>query len=151
MAGPDVRHTRCLLVWSGNPFYSNTPAAGHLLDALDRGIKLVVVDPRRTPFAARADIHLQLRPGTDGALALGMANVILEEGLHDAGFVAAHTRGFAEYREYVREFDPERVESITGVPAEKLRAAARLYATTKPAALMPSAAPVVHHTNGVQN
>ena len=91
------------------------------------------------------------RPGTDGALALGMAHVILEEGLHDAGFVAAHTKGFAEYRAYVREFDPARVESITGVPAEKIRAAARLYATTQPAALMYSAAPVVHHANGVQN
>ena len=121
------------------------------MNALDRGIKLVVVDPRRTQLAAKADLHLQLRPGTDGALALGIAHVILEEGLHDAGFVAAHTRGFAEYRDYVRQFDPERVEGITGVPAEKIRAAARLYATTKPAALMFSAAPVVHHTNGVQN
>ena len=121
------------------------------MDALDRGIKLVVVDPRRTQLAARADLHLQLRPGTDGALALGIAHVILEEGLHDAGFVAAHTQGFAEYRAYVRQFDPERVEGITGVPAEKIRAAARLYATTRPAALMFSAAPVVHHANGVQN
>ncbi len=151
MAGPDVRNTSCLLVWSSNPFHANTPAAGHLIDALDRGIKLVVVDPRRTQLAARADVHLQLRPGTDGALALGVAHVILEEGLHDAGFLAAHARGFAEYRAYVRQFDPERVEGITGVPAEKIRAAARLYATTGPAALMFSAAPVVHHANGVQN
>jgi anaerobic selenocysteine-containing dehydrogenase len=151
MAGPDLRNTRCALVWSSNPFHANTPAAGHLMDALDRGIKLVVVDPRRTQLAARADVHLQLRPGTDGALALGVAHVILEEGLHDGEFVAEHTKGFAEYRDYVRRFDPERVEGITGVPAEKVRAAARLYATTRPAALMFSAAPVVHHANGVQN
>jgi len=151
MASPDMRNTRAALVWSSNPFHANTPAAGHLMDALDRGIKLVVVDPRRTQLAARADVHLQLRPGTDGALALGVAHVILEEGLHDAGFVAAHTKGFAEYRAYVREFDPERVAGITGVPAEKIRAAARLYATTRPAALVFSAAPVVHHANGVQN
>ncbi len=151
MAGPDVPRTDCLLVWSANPFHANTPAAGHLMDALERGIKLIVVDPRRTQLAAKADLHLQLRPGTDGALALGVAHVILEEGLYDAGFVAAHTRGFAEYRAYVRQFDPERVEGITGVAAEKIRAAARLYATTKPASLMFSAAPVVHHANGVQN
>jgi anaerobic selenocysteine-containing dehydrogenase len=151
MAGPDMRNTRCVLVWSGNPFHSRTPAAGPLMDAIDRGVKLVVVDPRRTQLASRADVHLQLRPGTDGALALGVAHVILEEGLQDAGFLAAHTRGFAEYRAYVRQFDPERVEGITGVPAEKIRAAARLYATTRPAALMFSAAPVVHHANGVQN
>ncbi len=151
MAGPDMRNAGCALVWSSNPFHANTPAAGHLMDALDRGVKLVVVDPRRTQLAARADVHLQLRPGTDGALALGVAHVILEEGLHDAEFCAAHTKGFAEYRAYVRQFDPERVEGITGVPAEKIRAAARLYATTRPAALMFSAAPVVHHANGVQN
>ena len=125
MAGPDLRNARCALVWSGNPFHSRTPAAGPLMDVVDRGTKLIVVDPRRTQLASKATIHLQLRPGTDGALALGIAHVILEEGLHDAGFVAAHTKGFAEYRAYVRQFDPERVESITGVPAEKIRAAAQ--------------------------
>ena len=151
LAGPDMRNARCALVWSNNPFHSRTPGAGPLMDALDGGVRLIVVDPRRTQLAARAEIHLQLRPGTDGALALGCAHVILEEGLHDAGFVAAHARGFAEYRAYVRQFDPERVAGITGVPAEKIRAAARLYATTKPAAVMFSAAPVVHNANGVQN
>ncbi|HEY5529232.1 MAG TPA: molybdopterin-dependent oxidoreductase, partial [Thermoleophilia bacterium] len=150
-AGPDVRNTRCLLVWSANPFYSNTPNARGLLDARDRGMKLIVVDPRKTPMASLADVHLQLKPGTDGALALGMANVIIEEGLYDRDFVAEYTLGFAEYRAYVKGFSPERAEAITGVPADKIREAARLYATTKPAAFMPSAAPVVHNTNGVQN
>jgi len=151
MAGPDVPNTRCLLVWSANPFYANTTGARGMLDAIGRGMKLIVVDPRVTPLASRADIHLQLRPGTDGALALGMANVIIEEGLYDREFMADYSHGFAEYRDYVAQFDLARVEGITGVPAEKIRAAARLYATTGPAALMPSAAPVVHHTNGVQN
>ena len=151
MAGPDVPNTRCLLVWSANPFYSNTTAARGLLDAVDGGMKLIVVDPRRTPFASRADIHLQLKPGTDGALALGMAKVIIEEDLYDREFVAEYAHGFAEYRDYVAGFDLQRVEQITGVPAEKIREAARLYAATKPAAIMPSAAPVVHNTNGVQS
>jgi len=151
LAMPDLPHARCLLVWSANPFYSNTTMARRLCDALDGGLKLIVVDPRRTPLASRADIHLQLRPGTDGALALGMARVIIEEGLHDHEFVAAHTCGFAEFRAHVAGFDLARVAAITGVPAEKIAAAARLYATTKPAALMPSAAPVTHNTNGVQN
>jgi anaerobic selenocysteine-containing dehydrogenase len=150
-AAPDVPNARCLLVWSANPFHSRTGAARGLLDAVDRGMKLIVVDPRRTHLASRADLHLQLRPGTDGALALGMANVILAEGLYDREFMAEHAHGFAEYRAYVAQFDPARVAQITGVPAEKIQAAARLYATTKPAALMPSAAPVVHNTNGVQN
>jgi len=151
MAGADLAHARCLLVWSANPFYSNTPMARGLLDALDCGTKLIVVDPRCTPLASHADIHLQLKPGTDGALALGMAHVIIEEDLYDREFVAAYAHGFADYRSYVAGFDPERAQQITGVPAEKIRAAARLYATTRPAALLPSAAPVGHNTNGVQN
>jgi anaerobic selenocysteine-containing dehydrogenase len=151
MAGPDLRNARCLLVWSANPFYANTPGARSLMDVLDGGAKLIVVDPRRTPLASRADLHLQLRPGTDGALALGMAHVILSEGLFDREFVAAQARGFDEFKDYVAAFTPERAAEITGVPAEAIRAAARLYAGTKPAALMPSAAPVGHNTNGVQN
>ncbi len=151
LAGPDVRNAQCLMVWSANPFYSNTTMARGLFDATDRGLKLIAVDPRKTPLASRADIHLQLKPGTDGALALGMAHVIIEEGLYDREFVAAHTHGFAEFRAYVAGFEPARAAQISGVPADKIRAAARLYATTRPAALMPSAAPVGHNTNGVQN
>jgi len=85
-AGPDLRHTQCILVWSANPFHSNTSVARQLLDAKDRGISLIVVDPRRSPTAKIADIHLQNRPGTDGALALAMAHVIIKENLHDKGF-----------------------------------------------------------------
>jgi len=122
----------------------------HLMDARDRGVKFIVADPRLTPLASMADIHLQLRPGTDGALALAMANVIISEGLHDREFVSEWTRGFDEFRRYAAEFTLERAEEITGVPAEKIHQAARLYATSKPAAMMPSSSPVVHHVNGVQ-
>ncbi|MBC7293477.1 MAG: molybdopterin-dependent oxidoreductase, partial [Thermoleophilia bacterium] len=125
--------------------------ARRLMDARERGVKFIVVDPRLSPIASLADIHLPLRPGTDGALALGMANVIISEGLYDRDFVAAYTRGFEEFKSYVAQFPLARVEEITGVPAAKIAEAARLYATTKPAAYMPSAAPVVHNTNGVQN
>ncbi len=148
---PDIKNAQCLLVWSANPFYTNTPAARGLLDAKERGLKIIAVDPRHTPLTAQADLHLQLKPGTDGALALAMAHVIIKEGLYDRAFMRDFTYGFEEYREYVQEFHPAKVETITGVPAGKIVAAARLYATTKPAAFLPSAAPVVHHTNGVQN
>jgi len=149
--GPDVRNTNCLLVWSANPMHTNTPVAEALFNKKDAGMKLIVVDPRLTPTASLADIHLQLRPGTDGALALGMANVILSESLFDKEFVDKFTHGFEEYSKYVKEFTPQKAQELTGVPAEKIIAAARLYATTKPAAFMPSSSPVVHHTNGVQN
>ena len=150
-AVPDIRNAKCLLVWSKNPFHSDTASARGLLDAKEKGLKIIAVDPRISPMAGTADIHLRLRPGTDGALALAMANVIVSENLYDQDFVARYTHGFPKYREYIREFTPERTEVLTGVPASLIRAAARMYATTKPAAFLPSASPVVHHTNGVQN
>jgi anaerobic selenocysteine-containing dehydrogenase len=151
MAGPDLAHTKLLFVWTGNPLWAGTPNARKLMDAKERGVKFIVVDPRNSPIAALADLHLKLRPGTDGALALAMANVIISEGLYDREFVSEWTRGFDKYRAYASTFTLERAEEITGVPAALIREAAVLYATTKPAAMMPSSTPVVHHTNGVQN
>jgi anaerobic selenocysteine-containing dehydrogenase len=151
MAGPDLAHTKLLFVWTGNPLWAGTPNARKLMDAKERGVKFIVVDPRNSPIAALADLHLRLRPGTDGALALAMANVIISEGLYDRQFVSEWGRGFDEYRTYAATFPLDRAEQITGVPAALIREAAVLYATTKPAAMMPSSTPVVHHTNGVQN
>ena len=149
--GPDLMNTNCLLVWSSNPFHTNPGNAKAILKGKERGMKLIVVDPRETPTARYADIHLQLRPGTDGALALAMAHVIINEKLYDREFVDNYAYGFEEYKEYVQQFTPEKGEELSGVPADKIRAAARMYASVKPGAILPSAAPVVHHTNGVQN
>jgi anaerobic selenocysteine-containing dehydrogenase len=149
--GPDLKNTQCLLVWSANPFHTNPGNARAILRGKERGMKLIVVDPRQTPTTAQADIHLRLRPGTDGALALAMANTIINEKLYDQDFIANYSYGFEDYKEYVQQFTPEKGEELTGVPADKITRAARMYASTKPAAIMPSASPVVHHTNGVQN
>ena len=151
LASPDMANAACLLIWSNNPFHTNTSTARRILDAKERGLKIIAVDPRVTPTTQHADLHLQLRPGTDGALALAMAQVIIEEGLYDEAFVGRWTEGFDEYRAYAREFPPERAEGMTGVPADLIRQAARMYANAKPAAIQPSASPVVHQTNGVQN
>ncbi len=148
---PDIKNAGCLLVWSSNPFYSNPSTVRKLLDARERGLKIIEVGPLVTPLSAHADVHLRLRPGSSGALAHGIANIIIEEGLFDREFVENWTLGFEEYRSYVRQFSPEKTEKITGVPADSIRRAARLYANTKPAALMVSASPTVHHTNGLQN
>lgn len=148
---PDTKNAKCLLVWSTNPFYSNTSVARRLLDAREQGLKIIEVGPLLTPLTKHADIHLRMRPGTSGALALGMANVIVEEGLYDREFVERWTDGFEEYRSYIKEFTPKKTEEITGVSTELMIRASRLYAATKPAALMISASPTVHHTNGVQN
>lgn len=148
---PDIARSKCLLAWSGNPFYSGTPVVRELLDARERGLKIIDVGPLITPLTAHADIHLRLRPGTSGALALGIARVIIGEGLYDREFVDSYTLGFEEYRDYVEQFSLAMTEKITGVPAGEIVKAARLYATTKPACLMYSSNATTHHTNGLQN
>jgi anaerobic selenocysteine-containing dehydrogenase len=149
--GAEVKNAQCILNWSTNPFYSAAPSAIQFLDALERGAKLIEVGPLKSLLSDRADIHLRLRPGTSGALALGMAHIIIEEGLFDREFVENWTLGFDAYRQYAREFTPDAAERVTGIPKDKIVKAARLYATTKPAALVTSANTTVHHTNGVQN
>ena len=151
MGGPDMPNTNCLLVWTSNPMYTNTTQAQMIMDKKENGMKMIVVDPRITPMATLADIHLQLRPGTDGALALGMGHVIVENGWYDKELVDKYFHGFDEYKSYIKDFTPEKTEELTGVPKEKIIAAAELYSHVKPAAFVPSASPVVHHTNGLQN
>ena len=142
--------TKCRLVWSNNPLESRTPDDRHVSTEVDR-IPTIVVDPRRNELAQRAAMHLMLRPGTDGALALGFANVIFSEGLEDKEFLENHSQGLDEYKEYVKEFTPERAGEITGIAPEKIVEAARLYATSHPAQLTISPKATTHHSNGFQN
>ena len=151
MGSPDVAHAGLVLVWSRNPFYSTMENNRVYYEQLEKGVPFIVVDPRKTSLTQRAAIHLQLRPGTDGALALGMARVIIREKLYDQEFVRDYVEGFEEFARLADAYTPERVEALTGVPGDKMVEAARLYATVKPAALHTSAAPVVHHVNGIQN
>ena len=98
-----------------------------------------------------ADIHLQLRPGTDGALALSMMHVIINENLHDKEFIDKWTVGFDGLNKLVQKYSPEYAEKITSVPAAKIREAALLFATMKPAQIVTTANSTTHHTNGLQN
>ncbi len=148
---PDMAHTNTLLIWSNNLYHSNTAMAGTYQRLKDRGVKIIAVDPRVTPTTRKADIHLRLFPGTDGALALSMAYVILTEKLYDKSFVEKYVYGFKEYEKYVHEFPPKRAQEITGVDKKLIRKAARLYAGSGPAGILFSPSPVVHHVNGVQN
>ncbi|MBN2243931.1 MAG: molybdopterin-dependent oxidoreductase [Acidobacteria bacterium] len=143
--------TRAVILWAQNPAWAMACEMERLVQAKERGVKIIDVDPRLAPTTKLADIHLQLRPGTDGALALGMARVIINEGLYDEDFVRDWTRGFEDFRDYVQQFTPEKVETITGVAAGKLVAAARMYASNLPTGWITSAASTVHHWNGCQN
>lgn len=141
--GPDYLSSDCILVWGGNPLASHPPRGMDILQARrTRGAKLIVVDPFRTALAERADLWLQVRPGTDVALALGMLNVIIAEKLYDAEFVERWCYGFDKLEERVKDYTPERVGEITWVESKKIREAARMYAGTKPASL--------HHRIGVE-
>ncbi len=131
----DFEHTECLLA-----FGSNLPEQhpiiywrlNEVLERLDREGKprfpIIVVDPRVTMFAQKADIHLAISPGTDLALLNALAHVILEEGLADETYIQAHTEGYDAFSELVKEYDPESAAPVCGIDAEMIRKVARMYA-----------------------
>ncbi len=149
-----TKETGVMLIWGTNPAYSGMPfmCHGQLADARDRGVKFIVVDPRKTPTATTlADIHLQVRPGTTAALAAGMMHVIFREHLYDQSFCQRWIHGLDELMDYVKGFTPDRVEEITWVPAKKVVDAARLYATHGPGGLLTSAQGTTHDLNATNN
>lgn len=133
----DFENAKLIILWASNPVETSLPNYGRrVMQAKAGGAKLVVIDPRFTKTAAKADWTIAPRPGTDGALALGLAHVMIRENLYDKDFIERHTHGFTEFAEMVGEYSPERVARITTVPAETIEKLARLYATTRPTALM---------------
>ena len=141
----------CMLFWGHNPLNSGPDGETrfNVREALDHNPEIIVVDPRETELARRAAVWLQLRPGTDDALALALLNVIIDEKLYDAPFVTRWTYGFDALTEHVRAYTPEWAEPITWVPADKIRAAARLFARAKPA-MMEWGCAIEHTPNCIQ-
>lgn len=134
---PGYEIPKVIMIWGNNPLVTNGDGFfGHwIIDVMRKGTKLIVIDPKLTWLASKADYWLQLRPGTDAALALGMLNVIINEGLYDKEFVEKWTSGFEALAERVQEYPPEKVAEITWVPKEIIEGAARYYARSKPAAI----------------
>jgi anaerobic selenocysteine-containing dehydrogenase len=128
-------HSRYIIAWASNIHGNNVHLWPYIVEARRKGAKLVVIDPYRTRTAACADWYLPIHPGTDCALALAMMHVIIGEGLHDADYVEKYTLGFADLREKVRAYPPERAAQWTGIAAEDIRKLAREYATTRPAVI----------------
>ena len=150
MPNPDYTRMRCGILWGSNPASTNVVMGMRLiLDAKRNGAKLIVIDPIFTKTAAKADIHVQPRPGTDGALALGMLNIIIKGGLYDRKFVENWTVGFSELSKMIEEYTPKKVEVITGVAQDTIQRIAKIYATTKPAVLEEGNG-LDQHTNVVQ-
>src|ERR1700761_8334123 len=142
-------HSRYIIIWACNMVSTNLHLWPFVAEAQRRGAKVVVIDPMRHQTAKRADWHIPIRPGTDGALALAMMHVIITEGLTDEAYVREHTVGYAELVERVQPHTPEWAEGETGIPAEDIRTLAREYATSEPSMIRIGVA-IERHAGGGQ-
>ena len=128
----DLGAAKCLILWGMNPGASTLGGMNGYTDLQKAGLKIIVVDPRYSETASKADLWLPLRPGTDAALALAMLRTIIYEGLYDFDFVNQWCDGFEELKAHVKEYTPEWAAPITWLDADQIRQAARMYATNRP-------------------
>ncbi|MEE9300344.1 MAG: molybdopterin oxidoreductase family protein [Alphaproteobacteria bacterium] len=145
----DFRHAKYIVLWAINTISTNLHHWPFIAEAQKNGAKVVVIDPVRTRTARKADWHLALRPGSDGALALGLINAIIAEDLIDHDYVARYTLGFEELKERAGEYPPEKVATITGLAPADIRKLAREFATTEPAVIRSGVA-IERHAGGGQ-
>jgi anaerobic selenocysteine-containing dehydrogenase len=138
MSDPDYQHSKCILLWAHNPEASWPGLYMHQINqALKANAKLIVIDPRGTHLARKADHWLQIRPGTDVALVLGFINIIIEKELYDKNFVEKYTQGFDQLKNHVAEFTPEKCSQITWIDKKDIENAAVAFAISGPAAIGP--------------
>ncbi len=144
---PEFDDADCILVTGSNTLEAHPIIGSRMLRALEKGAKIIVIDPRDTPLSRLAAIKLNQRPGSDIAWVNGMIKVIIDEGLHDEAFVKERTEAFEDLKKIVSEYDLAKVESLTGIPGEELAEAARVYAKSKKA-MVAYAMGVTQHSNG---
>ncbi len=120
-----------IIVIGANPTVNHPVAATFIKNAAKKGAKLIVMDPRRQTLSRHALMHLQFKPGADVALLNAMLHTIITEGLTDAQYIAGYTEGFDDLKEKIKEFPPEKMAPICGIPAETLKEVARMYAKAK--------------------
>jgi anaerobic selenocysteine-containing dehydrogenase len=135
----DYRQSDFIIIWGKQPVYSGSSKGGSrsIVEAKERGARIVAIKPTMEPDAALADLWVPVRPGTDAALALAMLHVVITENLYDHDFVSQWCYGFEELRDHIQPHTPQWAETITGLPADQIRDIAREYATTKRAAIDP--------------
>ncbi|NOZ86681.1 MAG: formate dehydrogenase subunit alpha [Deltaproteobacteria bacterium] len=146
----DMEQAEVVLVTGSNTTENHPIIGNRLRHAIDKGTKLILFDPRDIPLAGKAVIWCRQRPGTDVAWINGLMHVIIEEGLADLDYVRERCEGFEAVEELVKSYTPERVSKITGVPAQDLVEAAKLYASGKPATIIYSMG-ITQHTTGTDN
>jgi anaerobic selenocysteine-containing dehydrogenase len=131
----DFANAKLILCWGGNVHGNNVHLWPFIEKAQRGGARLIVIDPYRTRTAALADWHIQIRPGTDAALALGIMHIILRARLEDRAYIAEMTHGFEKLAERASEYTPERVAAWIGLSTSEIEQLAHEYATTKPAVI----------------
>ena len=152
LARPDMAHCDLYLGWAFNPYYSGYLNAQAAERAKAAGTKFIVIDPRITPAVEKlADLHLRPYPGTDGALALCMGNILIQNGWIDREFIQKHVHGFEQYAEYVKGFNESNIEKLTGVPFAQVMEACRMIHESRAMSIHENSAPIPHHKNGMQN
>ncbi|MGQ0573040.1 MAG: molybdopterin-containing oxidoreductase family protein [Pseudonocardia sp.] len=142
-------HSRYIVIWACNMVSTNLHLWPVVAQAQRRGAKVVVIDPVAHQTARRADWHIPIKPGTDGALALAMMHVIIGEGLTDEAYVRDHTVGFQELAARVQQYTPEWASQETGIPVDDIRTLAREYATSQPSMIRIGVA-IERHAGGGQ-
>lgn len=149
---PDMEHSDLFLGWAYNPFYSSYMEAKEAMELKEKGLKFIIVDTRRTPTTEKlADLFLQPKSGTDGALAHAIANVLIKNGWIDKPYIEKYVYGFEEYAAYVAGYNESNIEEITGVPYELVVKAAQMIHENPRMSCNESSAPLCHHRNGLQN
>ena len=151
MVQPDMKNAGVFLGFCANPGISSYLMNIGLQANHRRGMKVIIIDPRITPASQSADLHLRVKPGTDGALALCLGRELIHHDWIDRDYIRENVYGFDAYREYVEQFTPEKTAEITGLTPEEIRLAARMVGENLPLAINPSNASLVHFKNGMQN
>ena len=146
----EIDKAKTIFVIGSNTTENHPVIGSRIKRAVKNGARLIVADPRDIELSKYAEISMRLKPGTNVALLNGMMNVIIDEGLEDREFIDTRTEGYKELKDLVKEYTPDKVEAITGIPAEDIRKAARLYATSG-ASMLFYAMGITQHGTGTQH
>jgi anaerobic selenocysteine-containing dehydrogenase len=132
----DLENAKLIVIWGKNPAETNIQEIMFIQNAIEKGAKVVVIDPRRTETAEKADTLYLIRPGSDAALALAIAHVLIKQQLIDLPFIQNHVLGFDSFKEYVKPWTPERAQAITHIPAGEIIELAQQIGRIKPMSLL---------------
>lgn len=151
MSQPDFVNSKCIVLWGANPPHAHPNMTQDIMKAKENGCKIIAIDSRLSAIARQSDLFLQVKPGTDGAVAHGIMKLLIDNNMINEDFVKEYTVGYEKLAEYVKTFTPEFVEEQTGVAKELIVEAARLIGERAPAVVNYVGNGLEHHENGINN